>query len=112
MPRKPIELTEEQIDIVGRMASRFTQSQMSDFLGISEKTFREIMGRDERVSTAYKKGRAKKIGDVVGNLFDKCESGDTTAIIFFLKTQAGWREIDREVTELPQIKIVKPDETD
>lgn len=112
MPRKPIELTDEQIQIVQNMAAKLTQGQMSDFLGISEKTFREIMHRDERVSTAYKKGKAQQIARVAGFLFDKCEAGDTASIIFFLKTQAGWRETDREVTELPQIKIVKPDETD
>lgn len=112
MARKPIELTEEQIQIVENMAAKLTQSQMADFLGISEKTFREIVNRDERVSTAYKKGKARQIAKVAGFLFDKCEAGDTTAMIFFLKTQAGWRETDREVTELPQIKIVKPDEAD
>lgn len=113
MARKPIELTEEQIETVKDMSSRFTQAQMSDYLGISEKTFREIVARDERVSTAYKKGRATKIQEVAGFLFDKCAAGDTAAIIFFLKTQAGWREVDREVTELPQINInlVKPDES-
>lgn len=109
MPRRPIELTEDEIATVESMAAKFTQKQMADYLGIGESTFREIMNRDERVSSAYKKGKSKQIAKVAGWLFDKCEAGDTTAIIFFLKTQAGWRETDREVTELPQLKIVRAD---
>jgi hypothetical protein len=83
---------------------------MADYLGIGERTFRDILNRDERVLAAYKKGKSRQIAKVAGWLFDKCEAGDTTAMIFFLKTQAGWRETDREITELPQLKIVRADE--
>lgn len=110
MSRKLIELTEEQIVTVENMAARLTQSQMADFLGIGERTLRDIMNRDERVSAAYKKGKSRQIAKVAGWLFDKCEAGDTTAMIFFLKTQAGWRETEREITELPQLKVVRADE--
>ena len=110
MSRKLIELTEEQIATVEQMAARLTQSQMADYLGIAERTFRDILNRDERVLAAYKKGKSRQIAKVAGWLFDKCEAGDTTAMIFFLKTQAGWRETDREITELPQLKIVRADE--
>jgi hypothetical protein len=37
-------------------------------------------------------GRAEMIAKVAGNLVQKALSGDTTCAIFYLKTQAGWRE--------------------
>ena len=113
MPRKPIELTEEQVKDVERLAASLTQSQLGDYLGIAERTFRDIMARDERVSAAYKKGKARQINKVAQSLFEKCESGDTTAMIFFLKTQAGWRETrDEEGRVQPiQINLVNPDGT-
>ncbi len=50
-------------------------------------------------------GKAETIAKVAGNLVQKALSGDTTSAIFYLKTQAGWRETsnlhinpDREVT--------------
>jgi hypothetical protein len=113
MPRKLIELTEQQIKDVEEMASHLTQAQMAGYLGIGERTFRDIMARDDRLSAAYKKGRSSKIKEVVDNLFDKCQAGDTTAIIFFLKTQAGWREPrdDAETVQPIQINFVNPDGT-
>jgi hypothetical protein len=43
----------------------------------------------------YKRGKAKAIAHVARGLLQKARSGDTVSSIFFLKTQAGWRETDR-----------------
>ena len=51
-----------------------------------------MMQRDEEIATRYKRGKAKAIGAIAQGLINKARSGDTTAMIFFLKTQAGWRE--------------------
>lgn len=92
MPPSPIELTDEQVMQVEALAAYLTQEQIADYLGIAERTFRGILGRDHRVLAAYKKGKAKAIGKVAHGLLQQAISGDKTASIFYLKTQAGWRE--------------------
>jgi predicted RNA binding protein with dsRBD fold (UPF0201 family) len=58
----------------------------------------------------YKKGRAKAIVDVAGSLLTKAREGDTASIIFYLKTQASWREVSRDEvegnTEVTGIRLV------
>jgi hypothetical protein len=54
-----------------------------------------MMEREPDISEAYKRGRAKAICDVAEGLIAKARGGDTASAIFFLKTQAGWRETDR-----------------
>lgn len=112
MGRPKRELSEQEIIEVGALASVLNQEQIADYLGIGRTTFHEIMKRDPRVTEQYKKGKAKAIANIAGNLLSQAKSGNTTAAIFYLKTQAGWREQDNTVTELPMIKIVRADETD
>lgn len=79
-------------------------------------TFQNIRKRQPEVSFAYKKGRAKKIlrfakmleAKAMGNTKD----GDAACIMFYLKTQAGWRQKrsveTKDITpskSLPQINI-------
>lgn len=90
--RPRIELTEEQVNEVERMARGMTSEQIADNLGIDRATFYEIMKRDEEVARRYKKGRAALIDSAIGHLAGKMAEGDTTSILFYLKTQAGWRE--------------------
>jgi hypothetical protein len=54
------------------------------------------MDRNPEISERYKKGKAKAIRDVANGLRQQALSGDTTSAIFYLKTQAGWRETDRK----------------
>ena len=93
MGRKPKELTQEQTVQVEALAAYLTQQQIGDYFGISERTFREMMGRDPGISSAYKRGKAKAVGTVAQGLLQKARNGDTTSAIFYLKTQAGWREV-------------------
>lgn len=105
MGKKAIVLTDEEIDLVREKSSRLTQKQISDLLGIGERTFREIMTRQPAVSAAYKKGKAKVIDEIASVLVEKALKGDTTSILFYLKTQAGWRETE-DVKESVPINIV------
>jgi hypothetical protein len=111
--RPRAELTPDQVAEVETLAAVLNQDQICDYLGIPTRTFRAIMQRDEHVSAAYKKGRAKAIGRVSQSLLQNATDGNTTAQIFYLKTQAGWRESQPEAQELPPVVIqLTPDETD
>lgn len=92
MPRAPITLTEDQCREVETLAALLNQDQIADYFGISRTTFKAICARDEEVAVRYKKGKAKAIAHVANGLLQKARTGDTTSSIFYLKTQAGWRE--------------------
>ena len=85
-------LTKKQIEQVGELSKRLTIEQIADYLGISQTTFYEIQKRQPEVSEAYKKGKTKAVDWVISKLNEKIAEGDTTATIFYLKTQAGWTE--------------------
>ena len=92
MGRKPKELTEEQTVQVEALAAYLTQDQIADYFGITRPTFAAMIERDPDISARYKRGKAKAIGTVAQGLLQKARAGDTTSAIFYLKTQAGWRE--------------------
>lgn len=92
MPRKKVELTEEQKVQVEALAAYLTQDQIADFLGVTRKTFSEIIKRDDDVSTRYKKGKSKAVASAAKTVMDAIRAGNLTAAFFYLKTQAGWRE--------------------
>lgn len=111
MARPRIELTDDQISQMEALASVLTQEQIADYLGICRKTFSEILKREPEVFTQYKKGKANAIANVANNLVSKALDGDTTAQIFYLKTQAGWKEQEAPKAELPPINIMLANET-
>lgn len=96
--RPRIELDDEQIGQIEKLAAVLTMEQIADFLGFSERTLRRRFGDDPKVLAAYKRGKQRAIAGVATNLIQQAQSGNTTAAIFYLKTQAGWRETNR--TEL------------
>lgn len=95
MGRPPITQTAEQVREVETLAALLSQDQIADYLGIARNTFRAICDRDAEVLERYKRGKAKAIAHVANGLLQKARSGDTTSMIFYLKTQAGWRETER-----------------
>jgi len=90
--RPPVELTDEQIKEVQTLSAVLNTKQIADYLGVSHVTFKAIRDRDENVSFAYKNGKAKAIASIAGNLIKSAKDGNTSAQIFYLKTQAGWKE--------------------
>ena len=90
--RPRMELTDEQMAEVETLAAVLNVAQMADYFGIGRTTFFSILNRDAEVSERYKRGRARAVGSIAQSLVTKARAGDTTAMIFFLKTQGGWRE--------------------
>ena len=93
------------------LAAVLTKVQMADYFGISEPTLKQIEVRQPEVSLAYKRGKAKAIGSVGSNLLTQAKNGNVTAIIFYLKTQAGWKEDKEQTDTRPTVNItyVTPD---
>ena len=77
---------------VEALAAYLTQDQIADYFGITRPTFSAMIERDDDISLRYKRGKSKAIGAVAQGLLQKARDGDTTSAIFYLKTQAGWRE--------------------
>lgn len=68
------------------------KKQIAEALGIHYSTLAEKQNEYPEFDEAIKKGKAKGIAHVAGKLMAKVSALDTASIIFYLKTQAGWRE--------------------
>jgi hypothetical protein len=90
MPRKSTkqhEPTKATCDTVSLHALVGTpQEVIADVLGIDAKTLRKYYR--EELDQALAKANAT----IGGTLFNKAKAGDTAAMIFWLKTRAGFRE--------------------
>lgn len=102
MGRPKKALTTKQVAQVEALAGVLTQAQIADYFGMSERTLRQRLMDDPEVAAAYQMGRAKTIQDVATNLVMQAKEGNMTAAIFYLKTQAGWKEVSaHEHTMIP-----------
>jgi hypothetical protein len=97
-------LTVEQKSELKTLAKVLSAEQIADYFGISRTTFFEIKSRDEEVSVLYKKGKSEAVASIAAGLLKKAQGGDLGAQIFFLKTQAGWKEKS-------EIEHTSPDES-
>ena len=73
-------------------ANGLTQEQIAAALGISERTLRSRKGEIADFADAIKRGKAKGIALVTNKLMESIKGGNMTGMIFFLQTQAGWKE--------------------
>jgi len=83
-PHEPTEATRQTVQLHTMVGT--TQSDIARVLDIDEKTLRKYY-RDE-----LDLAKAKANATIGGALFNKAKTGDTSAMIFWMKTQAGWRE--------------------
>ena len=97
--RPPKVLTDKQRAEVETLAAFLSAEQVADYFGIGRTTFFAMMDRDADIAERYKRGKSKVVAKVAQGLIQKALSGDTASAIFFLKTQARWRETERhEIT--------------
>lgn len=87
MSRRPHEPTRESRQLVQLHATVGTQhDQIAKILRIDAKTLRKHYR--EELDNAMSQANAT----IGGALFNKAKAGDTAAMIFWMKTRAGWRE--------------------
>jgi hypothetical protein len=125
MSKRKIVLTDADIQQIENLSGFCTVDQLSRILGFTARTFQRLKNRDSRAMSAYKKGFAVKVAKASSKLYrvatKECHCNDhmkvenrkkrakpvqcycsgiskegLTALIFFLKTQAGWRETERK----------------
>jgi hypothetical protein len=92
MAGKPKTLTEEQKSQVEALASCLSKEQIADYFGIAKGTFYAMCDREPDILERYKRGKARVIKDIANSLITMARDGDKAAAMFYLKTQAGWRE--------------------
>ena len=83
-PHEPTRATRELVQLHTMVGTR--QEAIASIIGVDPKTLRKYY-RDE-----LDQSKAKANATIGGALFNKAKSGDTTAMIFWMKTQAGWKE--------------------
>lgn len=87
------EIDAKQVEI---LASRgLNYSQIAQALGIDRGTLAKRREDDQQIQQAIKRGRAQGLAYVAGRLMKKIDEADLGAIIFYLKTQGGWKETQR-----------------
>lgn len=87
MPRHPHSPTKQTRELVSLHATMGTpQAVVADLLGIDDKTLRK------HYRAELDQSLSKANAQIGGALFNKAKAGDTTAMIFWLKTRAQWSE--------------------
>lgn len=87
-PKTPIDIAK-----VEELASKgLTLEQIASSLGICVRT----LGRRKRemsdLSDAIKRGRDRGIAKIANKLFEAASEGNVGAMIFYLKSQGGWKD--------------------
>lgn len=79
--------------VLYRCASRgFTQEQIANLLGISEKALQGRLAAEPRLYSLIKKAQSETIDLATGKLVMAIREGKAWAICFYLKCRAGWHE--------------------
>jgi hypothetical protein len=87
MSRRPHEPSKESRQLV----------QLHATIGTPQKVIADILDIDDKTLTKYYRAEldqamARANASVGGALFNKATKGDTAAMIFWMKTRAGWRD--------------------
>jgi len=102
-------LDDMQIAQLEALANYLPMEQVAGYFDISVDDFLVLQKKDKRVSIAYKKGKVRGICKVAKLLWQQIEDGNLSAMIFFLKSRAGWSEkpIAEDRDKLPAFERVK-----
>jgi len=116
-PPKIKSLDNEQLAKVEALAAVLSRKQIADYFGISKQAWLALEKRQPEILERYKIGKAKTINGIANSLLTKARKGDIRAMIFYLKTQAGWRETrdmedfaEGDKGKILEIRVIDADE--
>jgi len=87
-------------------AQGLTMPQIASVLGMSQTTLYDKKSKFSEFSEAIKRGKDKGIATITNALFNKARDGDNTAMIFYLKNQAGWQDRVEKETIIEQRHVL------
>ena len=90
MGRKQIQIDLKKVEEYAQFCD--SEEEIAQALGISYATLRRRKNDFDRFAQALKSGKAKANVFVGGKLMQKIKEGDTTAMIFYLKSRCKWSE--------------------
>ncbi len=98
---------------IGRDEQIAKAVKLHTMVGTPQPTLAKVLGMSTETLTKYYReeldtAKAQANASIAGRLYNKAMDGDTTAMIFWLKTQARWREtidISNEDGSLQQAPI-------
>jgi hypothetical protein len=111
---KKIYTSEEIAQVEALAAFGHTQEEITEHLGIKERSFLYAKKDNDVLNASYKRGRFKARSFVVSSLMGYIKEKENTAlkltaITFYLRTQAGWSEksqIDITTKDLPMPSFI------
>jgi len=89
-------LTDAQIKDIEKLSGVLTREQIADYLEIDRVDFAEMAGVDGRLNKAFLKSRAVAIAVTAKALIKSAQNGSVAAQKFYLQTQAGWSEVEKQ----------------
>jgi hypothetical protein len=95
MARPERVFTDDEVELVEKLAASLTHEQLAKYFCICDNTLREIMKRDTRVSEAYDRGLTRAGVMMVEKLYDKAMEGDHPSMKLWLSQRMGWTEKSR-----------------
>lgn len=87
----PINVTIDLAKVESFASRGLTEEQVACSLGVLLKNIKQDAQLLTQFKEAYQRGEAKGVAVISNLLFDKAKSGDTQAMIFFLKAK-GWSD--------------------
>ena len=87
-PHKPTSEVRQQVESASGLG--LPHDQIGALVGISDETLRKYYGPELGI------GKAKASAQIANTLFNKAQSGDTTAMIWWTKAQMRWSETVRQ----------------
>lgn len=106
--------TDEQIEEIAALAGLgLTKYLLQNYFEVSSGVWLNAEKRNPKLKKAFNRGQAKTIAFASKKLYELIQKGNLNAIMFYLKTRAGWSErynpeLDCNVTE-PSINITVSD---
>jgi len=101
MAKKHVPTDELKLTVGFLSINGVTQPRIAAILGITWKTL------VKHYKFELENALDEKNAMVAGGLFAKAIAGDTTAMIFWLKTRAGWKETNVQEFAVPVMKLVR-----